>query len=79
MSDPVLSKLNILKPQNALSLEFRDKEPSLVPLMSLMPRLVSINDSQAIQNINEQWRRLPIAIAQFPDRLENEKQPDIFW
>jgi len=44
-------------------------------LITLMPRLVSINDSKTIQNIEDQWRRFPIAVAQFSDGLE----PNIFW
>lgn len=58
MSDPILPKLYTLKPENALSLAFRDKEQTLVPLITLMPWIVSKDDWQHIQNIDDQWQLL---------------------
>ena len=65
MSDEVLSKLSILKPQNAVSLAYRENCPSSIPLIKVVPRLVE-NDI-LIQQIDDQWRNLPIALAKHPN------------
>lgn len=40
MSDPLLSKLHILHPDNAVSSKFRESVPSIFPLIELLPRIV---------------------------------------
>lgn len=60
MADPVLSRLNVFLPRNALSRAFRDDNPSLVPLINVVPRVVS--SEKIIQNIDDQWRRLPYCL-----------------
>ncbi|XP_063890379.1 uncharacterized protein LOC135116761 [Helicoverpa armigera] len=79
MEDPVLSKLQALGPVSALSNNFRDLVPTLMPLMEVVPRIsASFNDSQK-QEIDDQWRRLPIAKARYPEQLQDTKEPDEFW
>lgn len=63
MEDPVLSKLYIIKPENAISHAFREKTPSLLPLIQVLPRIVSEDNFKLIQTIDDQWRKLPIAVA----------------
>lgn len=58
MDDPILSKLSILKPRNALFLELRETNPSLIPLVKVL--LCIATDDHIIQLIDDQWRRLPI-------------------
>jgi len=63
MDDPVLSKLYILKPDNAISHVFRENTPSLLPLIKVLPRIVSPDNTQLMQVIDNQWRNLPIAMT----------------
>lgn len=77
MNDEVLSKLSILKPQNALSLTYRETSPSLIPLIKVVPRMIE-NDS-LIQKIDDQWRSLPIALAKHPNEDIINLSVDTFW
>lgn len=79
MEDPVLSKLQALGPVSALSNNFRDLVPTLMPIMEVVPHIsASLNDSQK-QEIDDQWKRLPIAKARYPEQLQDTKEPDEFW
>lgn len=71
MEDPVLSKLCILKPNNAISHDFRENTPSLLPLIKVLPRIVSPNNIQLIQIIDDQWRKLPIVVTTISDDILN--------
>jgi len=71
MEDPVLSKLYILKPDNAISHVFRENTPSLLPLIKVLPRIVSPNNIQLLQTIDDQWRKLPIVITTISDDILN--------
>lgn len=75
MADPILSKPQIIKQSNALSMSFREsvKGISLVPLMKLLPCIIPTNDVKKMQLIDDQWRRLPLSIAQLPENIEDEK------
>lgn len=77
MSDEVLSKLSILKPQNALSLSYRETWPSLIPLIKVVPRMVD-NDN-LIKKIDDQWRSLPLALAKHPNEDIINLPVDTFW
>lgn len=81
MADPILSKLQVLKQSNALSMSFRESVmgTSLVPLIKLLPCIIPTNDVKKIQLIDDQWRRLPLSIAQLPENIEDEKEIDVFW
>ncbi|XP_008180328.1 uncharacterized protein LOC100574388 [Acyrthosiphon pisum] len=78
MEDPILMQLSALKQKNALSLEFRQNTPSLINLMKFLPCIVDINDSK-VQQIDDQWRKLPISATLIPEDIEFEVQIDIFW
>lgn len=78
MEDPILMKLSALKPKNALSLDYRQNTPSLIHLMKLLPCIVDINDTK-VQQIDDQWRKLPISATLIPDDIEFEVEIDIFW
>lgn len=85
MADPVLSQLAMLRPQNAISHSFRKTSPTLLPLIKLMPRIVS--DTQKMQAIDDEWRSLPILVSSLEyDLLLKIKDPktlrvpaDLFW
>lgn len=66
MEDPVLSKLQALGPVSALSNDFREHVPTLMPLMEVVPRIIASFDDTKKQQIDDQWRRLPIAKARHP-------------
>lgn len=78
MNDPVLSKLKTRKPINAISLSFRDDIPSLIPLMTTVPRIVSEDSSQLMQSIDSQWHRLPLTLIGLKEDID-VKYPDFFW
>lgn len=78
MEDPVLSRLGVLRPKNALLAAYRDEVPSLLPLVRLLPRIVQENDN-SIQVIDDQWRRLPMAKVRLPSDICTVKKLDQFW
>ncbi|KAF0712323.1 Uncharacterized protein FWK35_00031879 [Aphis craccivora] len=78
MNDPVLSKLKMLKPINAITLSFRDETPSLMPLMTAVPRIVPEDNTQLMQSIDSQWRRLPLTLVGLKENIDI-KYPDSFW
>jgi len=78
MNDPVLSKLSILKPNNAVSLSFRDETPSLIQLMTAVPRIIPEENGQLMQSIDTQWRRLPFTLVGLKKEI-NIKHADFFW
>jgi len=83
MDDPVLSKLPSLSAKNALSINYHDSHPSLVPLISIMSRIVPEDNLQLIQKIDDQWRSLPLKMIHMPESITNlqyvNESPDIFW
>lgn len=50
MDDPVLSKLSSLRPKNALSIEYHDLNQSIIPLLTLMSRIVPEDDIPNTKN-----------------------------
>lgn len=52
MDDKYLSKLSMLTAKNASSLNFREHNPSLQPLVTLFPRIVNETDYELIQKID---------------------------
>lgn len=72
MNDPVLSKLEAIHPTNAMSESYRNKVSTLLPLMNIVPRIVS---GEIMQNVDDEWRRLPTLINQVDMTLP----PDEFW
>lgn len=76
MNDPILSKLSILKPNNAVSLSFRDETPSLIQLMTAVPRIIPEENDQLMQSIDTQ--RLPFTLVGLKEEI-NIKYTDIFW
>jgi len=73
MDDIILSKLSTLKPKNVFSLEYRDVQPSLIPLIKVVPHIVSNDDT--IQLIDDQWRRLPLLLSKISDEESFLKLP----
>lgn len=76
-NDPVLSKIGILNPKRALSLVTREMAPSIAPLATLLPRVVPSNGQRLLQDLDDQWRKLPL--VEFPEAIAKEEQTDIFW
>ena len=79
MDNPVLSNLKMLKPENALSPLYRDKYPSLVDLIMELPLIVPLAERKTIDAIDDQWRKLPTAIALLPEDIYADMTPDVFW
>lgn len=72
--NPTLSNLIHLRQSEALSLEYRDKVISILPLMISIPRIV---ESKNYQVIDDEWRNLPsVRNALALDRNEGD---DLFW
>lgn len=79
MEDPVLSQLQVFEPASALSYRFRERFPTLMPLIELVPRIIAPNDNAKKQIIDDQWRRLPNTEARHPEGLNEIREPDKFW
>lgn len=87
MEGPVLFKIYILKPDNAISYTFRENTPSLLPLIKVLPRIVSPVNIILMQSIDDQWRKLPITMAIITDDIlnmsidsgNNKINIDSFW
>lgn len=75
MSDPLLSKLLMLNPENAASSKFREYFPSIFPLIELLPRIVAKENVALIQAIDDQRRSIP---AKF-NELDLKLPVDKFW
>ncbi|GBP33759.1 Target of rapamycin complex subunit lst8 [Eumeta japonica] len=75
MSDPLLSKLLMLNPENAASSKFRESFPSIFSLIELLPRIVAKENMALIQAIDDQWRSIP---AKF-NELDLKLPVDKFW
>ncbi|GBP88562.1 hypothetical protein EVAR_21770_1 [Eumeta japonica] len=75
MSDPLLSKLLMLNPENTASSKFRESFPSIFPLIELLPRIVAKENVALIQAIDDQWRSIP---AKF-NELDLKLPVDKFW
>lgn len=75
MNDPLLSKLHLLHATNAASAKFREVAPSIYPLIQLLPRVVSEENVNLIQKIDDQWRNLPCKF----NELDLTLQIDKFW
>lgn len=69
----VLSKLNVLKPSLAM-LETRISTPSLLPLMQALPRIVTTDQYQLI---DDEWRKLPS--FELPSNISTFDDIDVFW
>ncbi|KAJ2954866.1 hypothetical protein O0L34_g3184 [Tuta absoluta] len=79
MDDPILSKLQVFGPKSALSHDFRNHFPTLMPLKEVVPRIIAPDDYAKKQIIDDQWRKLPNAIARYPEGLTEISEPDKFW
>lgn len=74
-SDPVLKLVTNLNPQKAMLRKTRDdRMPSLLPLMEALPRIVS---SDQYQIIDDEWRQLPS--FELPADIDVKNPVDIFW
>lgn len=58
---------------------FRDRFPTLMPVMTVVQRIVSPYDDIFKQEIDDQWRRMPIATARHPEGICGVSEPDKFW
>lgn len=61
MEDPVLTQVSCLDKKNALSAKYRNYINTLLNLMSVVPRIVSPNDNELKQLIDDQWRDFPFS------------------
>lgn len=77
-NNPILFSLPVLDPCRALSHNERDITPSLMPLVSLLPRCTDLSDSN-LQKLDDEWRRLPNLINYIPAELAKTTEPDKFW
>ncbi|RXG59361.1 hypothetical protein Avbf_12032 [Armadillidium vulgare] len=72
--DKLLVSLQVLHPKKALSLKERENTPSLLVLSDLCPRATTLCK---LQDIDDEWRRLPM--DQLPEDITQEEEVDVFW
>ncbi|KAL7632733.1 UNVERIFIED_CONTAM: hypothetical protein RMT77_001057 [Armadillidium vulgare] len=72
--DKLLVSLQVLHPKKALSLKERENTPSLLVLSDLCPRATTLCK---LQDIDDEWRRLPM--YQLPEDIAQEQEVDVFW
>ncbi|XP_011858459.1 PREDICTED: uncharacterized protein LOC105556015 [Vollenhovia emeryi] len=72
--DPVLPLLESFTTMKAMSQNYRTHRPSLLPIMTLMPRIVHEN---SYQKIDDEWRQLPFFTL--PGDINSDDNADIFW
>lgn len=77
-NNPILSSLPVLDPIRALSQIERETTPSLMPLVTLLPRCADFSDSN-LQKLDDEWRRLPNFIDCIPAEITKTAEPDKFW
>jgi len=51
--------------------------PSMVPVLSLVPRIKAFFNDQEIQAIDDEWRKLPL--VELPDDVTSIKSTESFW
>lgn len=80
-NNPILSSLSVLDPTRALSQNERDTTPSLMPLVTLLPRCADFADfsDSNLQKLDDEWRRLPNFINYIPAEISKTSEPDKFW
>lgn len=76
-SDKILPHLYIFNPKNALANATHEKVPSLVKLISNLPRIVDPNLEDQMQVLDDQWRLL--VIYDFPKYITEVEEIDHFW
>lgn len=69
-SDPVLSKIGILNPIRALNTTSREAYPSIISLVSALPRVMPETQLEKLQALDDEWRRLPL--VNLPVEISNE-------
>lgn len=74
----ILPSLSVLNPTRALPQEERDTTPSLLPLVSLLPRCTDFSESH-LQKIDDEWGRLPNFVSCLPFEITKTAEPDTFW
>ena len=89
-SDPIMSKLHIFSPKNALSHKIRETYPTLSEILIQMPRFLKKFDEHTKsemeiepQLVDDEWRLLP-SYSFDPDEYEtiilcNNDNVDVFW
>lgn len=72
-ANPILDKLKIFKPRYALGRTGEIRVPSLVPVLTLLPRVCS---PDYYQQVDDEWRRLSF----YPlDKDLQDLETDVFW
>ncbi|KYN30271.1 hypothetical protein ALC57_00266 [Trachymyrmex cornetzi] len=72
--DPILMFVTNLSPSKAMLRSTRDNVLSLLPLMKLLPRIV---DLEEYQDIDDEWRQLPL--YELPVDINPKGNVDLFW
>ncbi|CAG5026117.1 unnamed protein product [Parnassius apollo] len=76
-----MSEISSLNPKLALSSDHRQNKPSIVPLPTILPRIITHNtatgDGSLLQSLDDQWQNLPLRCL--PDEITQEKEVDPFW
>ncbi|CAG5029609.1 unnamed protein product [Parnassius apollo] len=75
LDDPILSKIDCIEPTNAVACNYRNKVPTLQPLLILVPRIVKPDDIQMMQAIDDEWRSFPNIL----DKIDLSLNTDEFW
>lgn len=72
--DSILSKIAIFDKNYA-----RQRPQSLLELMKMLFRIVSSDDIDKKQKIDDQWRLYCQCLNEFPDEIKNENNIDSYW
>ncbi|XP_011859194.1 PREDICTED: uncharacterized protein LOC105556713, partial [Vollenhovia emeryi] len=70
----ILKDLTNLNPSKAVLRKTRETMPSLLPLMKAVPRIVS---PEQYQSIDDEWKTLPF--FELPSDINIKENVDIFW
>ncbi|KAJ8381342.1 hypothetical protein SKAU_G00021200 [Synaphobranchus kaupii] len=74
--DPILTQIECLSPAIAIDAHSRALYPSLFPLMQTVPRILDMNDTDRVQAIDDEWRKMPLMNLPASSK---EMDVDAFW
>lgn len=74
--DPIPTQIECLSPAIAIDAHSRALYPSLFPLMQTVPRILDMKDTDHVQAINDEWRKMPL--MNLPASFK-EMDVDEFW
>lgn len=74
--DPIPTQIECLSPAIAIDAHSRALYPTLFPLMQTVPRILDMKDTDHVQAIDDEWRKMPL--MNLPASFK-EMDVDEFW